>query len=83
MKKQHHAKLKLHAIFSVIIAVILLGVLVFAPNISFGAAIVLLLAYVAGNGIIHTRHNILSRDTILEYILVSVVVLTVLAGVFF
>jgi hypothetical protein len=83
VKKQHHIKLRLHVIFSVIVAAILLAVFVFAPDISFGAAIILLVAYTAGNGIIHTRHDVLSRDTLLEYTLISLVVLVVLVGVFF
>ena len=82
MRKQHHAKLKFHAIYSIAIATILVAVLVFVRDLTLGIATALLLAYVAGNGIIHTKHNILSRDTLVEYVLVSLVVIIVITGTF-
>lgn len=82
MRKQHHAKLKFHTIFSIVIAAVLVAVLIFVRDVALGVAIVLLLAYVAGNGIIHTRHSVLSRDTLAEYVLLSLVVLIVLIGAF-
>lgn len=80
MKKQHYKKLKFHTIFSVILSAIFLAVLLFVRDISFGVAAVFLSAYVIGNGIIHVRYNELSRDAVVEYIIVSIIVAVVITG---
>lgn len=80
MKKQHFRKLKFHTIFSVILSVAFLVVLLIVPDLSLGIAAVFLCAYIIGNGIIHVKNNELSRDTVLEYILVSAIVIVVIIG---
>lgn len=80
MKKQHFRKLKFHTIFSVILSAIFLIVLLFVRDISFGVAAGFLSAYVIGNGIIHIKHNELSRDTVLEYVIISIITLIIIAG---
>lgn len=80
MKKFHHASLKLHVIYSVFLSVIFLAILLFVRDIALGASMFFLVLYVVGNGIIHTKKNELKRDTLLEYVLVSAIVLVVLLG---
>jgi len=41
-------------------------------------ALLFLVLYIAGNGMIHNRNNTLSKDAIIEYILVSLVVLVII-----
>lgn len=72
--------LKIHTIFSLVLAIILLVVLIVAPSISLFAAMLFVVLYVSGNGIIHSKKNELSRDTIVEYILVSAIVIVVVIG---
>ena len=80
MKKLHHKKLKFHTLFSAAIATLLAAVLVFARDLSLALATILLILYVAGNGIIHNKQNILHRDTIIEYSLVAIVVVVIILG---
>lgn len=82
MKKQHYQRLKFHTIFSVSISLLFLVILFIYRDITLAIAMVFLAAYIIGNGIIHVRHNELKRDTILEYIIVSAIVLVLLIGVF-
>lgn len=81
MKKIHFPTLKFHTIYTIILSVVFLGIILLAPEITLFAAIVFLLLYIGGNGIIHTRKNELTRDSLVEYIIVSLVVLVVLLGV--
>jgi hypothetical protein len=80
MKKQHYQKLKFHTIYSVILSIVFLVVLLFVRDLSFGIAILFLCSYVFGNGIIHIKHNELSRDTIVEYVIVSLIAIVVTIG---
>jgi hypothetical protein len=80
MKKQHFKKLKFHTIFSVILSAIFLLVLLFVHDLSFGIAAAFLCAYVIGNGIIHIKNNELNRDSVVEYVIVSVIVGIVITG---
>lgn len=73
MKKRHINKLKFHTIFTVIITAVFLAVLFIVRDISFAVAMLFLAVYIAGNGIIHIRHNELARDTVIEYILIGVI----------
>jgi hypothetical protein len=83
MKKKHVASLKFHTIYSIIIAAIFVLVIIFVRNILFAAAAGFLLLYIVGNGIIHAKKNELTRDTLLEYILIAAIVLVVIIGLFF
>jgi len=80
MKKLHYQKLKFHTIYSVSLSVIFLGVLLFVRDLSFGIAVLFLCSYVFGNGIIHVKNNELSRDTIVEYVIVSLIATVVIIG---
>lgn len=80
MKKIHHPSLRLHAIYSIVLSVVFLAILIFVRDIALGVSMLFLVLYVVGNGIIHTRKNELKRDTLLEYVLVSAIVLVVLLG---
>jgi hypothetical protein len=82
MKKQHYRKFKFHTIFSIILSTTFLIVLLFVRDLSFGIAVIFLCAYVIGNGIIHVKNNELSRDTIIEYIIVSMIAAIVIIGSF-
>ncbi|TAL14137.1 hypothetical protein EPN95_03985 [Patescibacteria group bacterium] len=83
MKKKHIASLKFHTLYSIILAAIFVLVVIFVRNIVFAAAAGFLLLYIIGNGIIHTKKNELTRDTLLEYILISAIVLVVIVGLIF
>jgi len=83
MKKKHIASLKFHTLYSIILAVVFVLVVIFVRNIVFAAAAGFLLLYIIGNGIIHTKKNELTRDTLLEYILISAIVLVVIVGLIF
>lgn len=80
MRKKHHASLKLHTIYTLVLAVTFGVVLYFTQDLTLGISMVFLLFYVVGNGIIHARKNVLHRDTLLEYILVSAIVLALIIG---
>lgn len=62
------------------IALIFTSIIVFVRDIALSVAMVLILLYVAGNGVIHTRNNQLSRDAFIEYVIISVIVLVVVIG---
>ena len=81
MKKHHVRSLKFHTLYTIALSLLFLGVILLAPEITLFAAVVFLLLYVGGNGIIHSRKNELSRDSLVEYIIVSLVALVVLVGV--
>lgn len=82
MKKLHHKSLKLHTIFSAVIAVALLATLGIARDASFAVVAIIALVYITGNGIIHAKYNVLTRDTVIEYVLVAVIVIVLLVGSF-
>jgi len=80
MKKHHTHKLRFHTIFSVALVLVFLIVLFFVRDISLAIAMLFLAVYIAGNGIIHAKYNELKRDTIVEYVIVSGIVIVVLIG---
>lgn len=55
-------------------------ILVF-KSIALSLALVLLFSYVAGNGLLHVKNNQLTRDIVIEYSLVSLVVFVILIDV--
>lgn len=83
MKKVHSASFKFHLIYSTILAIIFLIMILLVRDIALGIVMLVLLAYVAGNGIIHGRKNELTRDTIIEYVIVSAIVAVIFLGVLF
>lgn len=80
MKKQHLPTLKFHTIYTIVLSLVFAGIIVFVPDITLFAAVFFLILYVAGNGIIHSRNNELRHDSLIEYIIVSLVALVVLFG---
>lgn len=82
MKKHHLPTLKFHTIYTLILAGALLATLFFFPDVSLFATILFLIAYVAGNGIIHARKNEFSRDSLVEYLIVALVGAVVVIGAF-
>lgn len=81
MNPIHHATLKFHTIYSLIIATAFITMMLLLRDIALGLALLFLFLYIAGNGIIHSKNNKLSRDMIIEYVLVSLVVLVILLDV--
>jgi hypothetical protein len=80
MRTRHHPTLKFHTFYTLALVAVFIAVLIFIPDIILAASIVLFVLYVGGNGIIHARKNQLTRDSIIEYILVSVMVAMLVAG---
>ena len=81
MKKVHICSLKFHTIYSVGLALVFLVTLLVVRDLMFGLAFALLLAYVIGNGIIHGKKNEITRDGIIEYIIVSAIAGVLLLGI--
>lgn len=80
MKKKHHSSLKFHTIYSVVLSIIFLAIILLVHDITLGATMAFMLLYVVGNGIIHTRKNELKHDTLIEYILVSIIIFVIILG---
>lgn len=78
MKKTHIKKLKFHTLFSIFVAIAFICVLLISRDLILGLIMLLLFLYIAGNGIIHTKSNELKKDSLLEYILVSLIVLVII-----
>lgn len=83
MKKAHIRSFKFHTIYSVCLAIIFLVTLLLVRELMLAIALGLLLAYVIGNGIIHGTKSELTRDAVIEYVFLSVIVVVLLLGVFF
>lgn len=64
------------------LALSFLSIVLVAKDVSLVVAMLFLVVYVVGNGIIHTKYNELKRDTLIEYGLVALVVTIVLIGAF-
>jgi hypothetical protein len=64
--------------YSIVISVIFLVIITSVRDITLGAAMIFLLLYIIGNGIIHIKNNELTRDTLIEYLLVSTIVLVII-----
>ncbi len=80
MKKKHVSSLKLHSFYSIGLSVVFCTVVLVRPDATLAAAALAVVLYVAGNGIIHSQRNSLSRDTLLEYALVAIIVLFLLVS---
>lgn len=81
MKKVHVRTLKFHTIYSFILAIVFLIVALFVRDAMLMATMFLVLLYIAGNGIMHRRKNQLSRDSVVEYAMVSTIVIVMIIGV--
>lgn len=82
MKKQHHKSLKIHTIYNLIIAVIFIAVIIIKSEIALIISALFLLFYIAGNSIIHANKNVLNRDILIEYLILSIIATIVLASAF-
>ena len=80
MKQKHTTSLKFHTWFTLILAIASIVIILVIPDIGLFVALVFLALYVAGNGLLHAGHGTLTRDILIEYGLVAVVVLIVLVG---
>ncbi|MDN5275845.1 MAG: hypothetical protein JWN33_494 [Candidatus Saccharibacteria bacterium] len=80
MKKIHFKSLKLHTIFSLIIAVLFTVAFFIAQDAILWIALVTLAVYILGNAIIHAKHNELRRDTMIEYSVIAVAVLIIVVA---
>lgn len=81
MKKIHLPSLKFHTIYSAILAVVFLIIAIFVRDIILSAAMLIVVLYVAGNGIIHSKKNEITRDALLEYIIVSAIIIVIVVSV--
>ena len=72
--------MKFNTIYSVSLAIVSVGLLIAFPDLSLIIACAFLVMYVAGNGVIHWHHGTLSRDAIIEYIILSLVALVLVWG---
>ncbi len=79
MKKIHVPTLKIHTIFNVIVWALYLTIILIYTDATLIISTVFLLVYITGNGLIHSRKNQLSRDTLIEYIILSLIALIILA----
>lgn len=80
MKKKHHSSLKFHTIYSIILSVVFLAIILVRHDLTLGLTMVFLTLYIVGNGIIHTTKSELKRDTLVEYVLVSIIIMIMTIG---
>jgi heme/copper-type cytochrome/quinol oxidase subunit 2 len=80
MIQRHHKALKFHTAYNIVIWLIFFILVIMAHDITLTLSVLFTLFYIVGNGIIHANSNELSRDTLIEYFLVSVIVLILIIG---
>lgn len=80
MKKKHYKTLKFHTIYSFVLAIIFLIIIIIVPDISLGLTMSFLILYVGGNGLIHAQNNELAHDTLVEYIVISIIAMIIIIG---
>lgn len=78
MKKIHQKTLKYHTVYNFILVLIFLAIVIIKKDALFVTAVIFLIFYITGNGIIHSKHNELKRDTLIEYIIVSAIAMIIL-----
>jgi hypothetical protein len=83
MKAIHFKTMKFHSFYSLLLAFICIGVIIIFPSISLAIASAFLVLYVAGNGVIHAKNGTLNRDSVLEYVLLSIVAIVLIVGAVF
>lgn len=81
MKQAHYTTLKLHAMFSIGLAAVFVFLMLIKRDLAFSLTLLFMFLYVSGNGIIHTKNNQLSKDTLIEYVLVALVILILVIDV--
>lgn len=80
MKKTHAASLKLHTLYSAALLVIFVAVFFIDRNLTLMATMIFFTLYVAGNSVIHARNNTLTKDILVEYIILAIVMFVVVLG---
>jgi hypothetical protein len=80
MKKRRQKPLNVHVLYSVVLAAVFLVVIITRPDVSLYMTMVFFVLYILGNGALHAKKGMLSRDVLIEYIVLSLVVLVVLIG---
>lgn len=81
MKLKHHKSLKFHTAYSIFLAVVFIVIIALVHEVSLGVSMGFLAFYVIGNGIIHAKKNELNQDSVVEYVLVSAIVLVLIVGI--
>ncbi len=82
-KAPRPSQIRFHTWFTIVLALVSLGIIFFVPDISLFVALIFLILYVAGNGLIHVKNKTFTRDILIEYGLVAAVVLIVVFGAAF
>ncbi len=80
MRKTQIQRLPFHTWFTIGLAALSLIIMMLVPSATLLVVLAFLLFYVGGNGLIHARAKTLTRDILIEYVLVAVVALVVLVG---
>lgn len=80
MKQKISKKLRIHQIFNIIISIIFISAVLINRDVTLFASIIFLIISIIGNGIIHGQNGNLTRDTIIEYVIVAVIALVILLG---
>lgn len=82
MKKEHQKSLKIHSIYNLLIAIIFIVLIIVKREIALTISALFLLFYIAGNSFIHSKKNLLDRDTLIEYIILSIIAIVILTSAF-
>lgn len=80
MKIAHRKTLWIHTLFSVVACVLLGIILLTRRDISTIALVTVIAVYVLANALIHLMRDDFRQDTLVEYVLVGVAIVVVLAG---
>ena len=80
MKKKRRSFLWVHYVYALAIVVMLVATLLLHPSMLYGAAIAAVVLVVVASSFIHYKHRDMRRDTLMEYLLVTVAVILVLVS---
>lgn len=80
MKQKISKKLRIHQIFNIIISAIFIIAILINRDATLFTSVIFLVVSIVGNGIIHGRNDSLTRDTIIEYVIVAIIALVILLG---
>lgn len=80
MKKKRRNYLWIHYVYAVAIIAMLIGTLMLHPSMLYGVTIAAVALVVAASSFIHYKHRDMRRDTLMEYLLVTIAVILVLVS---
>ena len=83
MRIKHRKTLWIHSVYSVFIILALIGLILIQRTIPTIILAVLLAVYVLGNTYIHIKRDDFKKETLYEYLLVSVAVFIVITSATF